>query len=113
MLSMADTPDSPASPSKAPVLTARERSALKARAHALEPVIRIGHAGLTDAAVAAVDRALAAHELIKVKIGEGEREERAAISAAMAARTGAALVQGVGRVIVLWRPRPDEPSDAR
>ena len=62
----------------------------------------------TEAAVAAIDHALTAHELIKVKIGEGEREERAAISTAMAARTGAAVVQGVGRIVVLWRPRPDE-----
>ena len=110
---MVDSHDSPAPVPSAPVLTARERSALKARAHALEPVIRIGHAGLTDAAVTAIDRALAAHELIKVKIGEGEREERGAVSAAIAARTGAALVQGVGRVIVLWRPRPDDPPATR
>ena len=105
---MSSAPDSPPTPPAAPVLTARERSALKARAHALEPVVRIGQAGLTEAAVAAIDHALTAHELIKVKIGEGEREERAAISTAMAARTGAAVVQGVGRIVVLWRPRPDE-----
>lgn len=110
---MADASDSRAPVPPAPVLTARDRSALKARAHGLEPVVRIGHAGLTDAAVAAIDRALTAHELIKVKIGEGEREERAAISAEMATRTGAAVVQGVGRVIVLWRPRPDEPGATR
>ena len=50
--------------------TTRERAALKARAHALEPVVRVGHAGVTDAMVAEVDRALEAHELIKVKIGD-------------------------------------------
>src|SRR4051794_12624517 len=66
--SMTDTPE-PASPQPAPTLTARQRAALKARAHALEPVVRIGHAGVTDAMVAEIDRALEAHELIKVKIG--------------------------------------------
>jgi RNA-binding protein len=100
--------DAPNSPPPAPTLTTRERAHLKARAHALEPVVRVGHAGLTDAAVASIDRALEAHELIKVRLGEGEREERAEMSAAIGARTGAALVQRVGRVLVLWRPRPIE-----
>ncbi len=49
-------------------LTARERASLKARAHALEPVVQSGSAGLTDKLVAEVDRALTAHELIKVKV---------------------------------------------
>lgn len=103
---MPDTPD-PALPRPAPPLTTRERAALKARAHALEPVVRVGHAGVTDAMVAAIDRALEAHELIKVKIGEGDRDERGAHTETIAARTGAAIVQRVGRVLVLWRPRPE------
>jgi RNA-binding protein len=109
MLPMTDAHDQPVSARAAPALTARERAALKARAHPLEPLIRIGHAGVTDAAVAAIDRALEAHELIKVKLGEGERDDRNEMRTAITARTGAALVQSVGRVIVLWRPRPDEP----
>jgi len=103
---MPDMPD-PATPRPAPSLTTRERAALKARAHALEPVVRVGHAGVTDAMVAEIDRALEAHELIKVKIGEGDRDTRRDHAATMAARTGAAVVQSVGRVLVLWRPRPE------
>jgi putative YhbY family RNA-binding protein len=49
-------------------LSCSERARLKARAHALEPVVRIGHAGVTAEVVAEVDRALSAHELIKVSI---------------------------------------------
>jgi RNA-binding protein len=107
---MADVPNVPL---PAPSLTTRERAHLKARAHALEPVVRVGHAGLTDAAVASIDRALEAHELIKVRLGDGDREERAEAGSAIAARTGAALVQRVGRVLVLWRPRPVEHEPAR
>lgn len=110
---MTDAHDQPGPVRPAPSLTARERAALKARAHPLEPLIRIGHAGVTDAAVAAIDRALDAHELIKVKLGEGEREDRDRMRTTICARTGSALVQGVGRVIVLWRPRPDEPPAGR
>jgi len=89
-------------------LTSRQRAHLKARAHALEPLVQIGHAGVQDTVVAAVDTALTAHELIKVKINDAERDERVEISEALSERTGAAIVQRVGKVVVLWRPRPEE-----
>lgn len=90
-----------------PSLTARERAHLKARAHALEPVVQLGSAGVTDAVVTEVDRALSAHELIKVKIA-GERDERAATGDELCARTGATAVHRVGKILILWRPRPAE-----
>jgi RNA-binding protein len=89
-------------------LTNRERSHLKARAHALEPVVQVGHAGLTDRVLAEIDRALTAHELIKVRIGVADRAERAALCETICARTGAAEVLRVGKVLGLWRPRPEE-----
>jgi len=89
-------------------LTARERAHLKARAHALEPRVQIGHGGLTDAVVTEIERALAAHELIKVKILGDDRHEREAIGDAICEKTGAAPVQRVGKVVVLWRPRDDK-----
>lgn len=89
-------------------LTARERAALKARAHSMEPVVHVGHGGLTDAVIAEIDRNLTAHELIKVRAGAAERDERQAILDAISARTDAAVVQTVGKVLVLWRPRPPE-----
>lgn len=88
------------------LLTPRERADLKARAHALEPVVQVGQAGLSDALVAEVDRALLAHELIKVKLGGADRETRASLTQDLCARTGAAEVQQVGKIVVLWRPRP-------
>ena len=92
-------------------LTARERAHLKARAHALEPRVQIGHGGLTDAVVREIDRALTAHELIKVKI-LAERDTRGEIAGQICVRVEAALVQQVGKVVVLWRPKPDEPAAA-
>jgi RNA-binding protein len=87
-------------------LTARERAHLKARAHALEPVVQTGGAGITDAVVAEVDRTLTAHELIKVRVGTDDREERVAMGDELCARTGATAVHRVGKVLILWRPRP-------
>ena len=92
-------------------LTTKERSHLKARAHALEPVVHVGHGGLTEAVFAEIEKALTAHELIKVRAGAAERDERASILEAICARTGAAHVQSVGKVMVLWRPAPDEPDE--
>jgi RNA-binding protein len=92
-------------------LTARERAHLKSRAHALEPVVHVGQGGASDAVVAEVDRALAAHGLIKVKINDSDRDARQGIAAAISARTDAAKVHQVGKIVVLWRPEPpDEPE---
>ena len=88
-------------------LTPRERASLKGRAHALEPIVHVGQSGLTDAVVRETERALAAHELIKVKIGAADRVERAQLGVALCQRTDAAAVQSVGKVLVLWRPHDE------
>ena len=89
-------------------LTPRERTALKGRAHGLEPIVQVGQAGLTDAVVAETERALNAHELIKVRIGGADRSERTALIEQLCARTDAAPVQSVGKIVVLWRPRDED-----
>ncbi len=93
-------------------LTPRQRAQLKARAHALEPIVQLGQAGLTDAVVAEADRALAAHALIKIRVGGADRDARVVMVEELCARVDAALVQRVGRVAVLWRPRPDDDAEA-
>jgi RNA-binding protein len=90
-------------------LTPRERAHLKGRAHPLEPVVQVGQAGLSDAVLLELDRALTAHGLIKVRINGTVRQERQALAEAICARTDAALVHQVGKVIVVWRPTPLEP----
>ena len=89
-------------------LSPRERAHLKARAHHLEPTVHVGHGGLTDAVAAEIERALTAHELIKVRMAAADRHAREALSEAICARTDAAQVQRVGKVLVLWRPAPLE-----
>ena len=94
-------------------LTARERAHLKARAHGLEPVVHAGTSGVTDRLVAEVDRALTAHELIKVKVNTDDRADRFAIGDEICVRTGAAAVHRVGKIVVLWRPRPEAQGSTR
>ena len=92
-------------------LTPRERAHLKARAHALEPIVQIGQGGLSEPVAVELERALAAHELIKVKINAADRDQRHALAEAICTRTGAAAVQQVGKVLVLWRPAPVDDGD--
>jgi len=70
--------------------------------------VQIGHGGLSASVIAEIDRALTAHELIKVKILGDDRGEREAVGDAICAQTDAAPVQRVGKVVVLWRPKPEK-----
>lgn len=88
-----------------PTLSTKERSHLKARAHALEPVLVVGQAGATAALVAEVDRALTAHELIKIRIGGDDRAARVALGDTIATATDAVVVHRVGKIVILWRAR--------
>ena len=90
------------------MLTPLERKALKAKAHKLEPVVQIGAKGLTEEVIGEIDRALKAHELIKVRAGSLERDARDVAFGAICERTGAESVQQVGKVCVLFRKKPDD-----
>jgi len=93
-------------------LTRDERLRLRARAHHLNPVVLLGAAGLTEAVLKETDRALTAHELIKVRIPGDDRDERESICMQLADRLGAARVQVIGKLLVLYRPRPEEAEPA-
>jgi RNA-binding protein len=93
----------------APELSERQRRHLRGLAHPLKPVVRLGSAGLTEAVAREAARALADHELIKVRAPGGDREAREALFGALAVRTGSALVHRIGNVAVLYRPHPQLP----
>ena len=93
----------------APQLSERQRKHLRGLAHALQPVVRLGNAGLTEALVRETARALKDHELIKVKAPGGDRAARDALIEGLAQRSGSALVQRIGNVAVLYRPRATLP----
>jgi RNA-binding protein len=80
---------------------------LKARAHKLEPVVQIGGKGLTGEVLAEIDRALTAHELIKVRAGAAERHERDQMLLEICEKTRAEAVQQVGKVFVFYRKSDD------
>ena len=94
-------------------LSPAERRALKARAHALEPTVMIGSSGLTVAVAGEIDRNLTAHELIKVRVMVDNRTDRENILKRLCDEVGAAPVQHIGKVLVVYRPKPESPPKPR
>jgi len=92
-----------------PELSPARRRELKARAHALDPVVRIGEAGLSPTVLAEIDRGLKSHELIKVRVNGADRPGREAILEEICGQTGAQPVQHIGKILVVFRENP-EPS---
>jgi RNA-binding protein len=89
------------------VLAPAERKALKAKAHRLDPVVQIGDNGLTEQVIAEIERALRAHELIKVRAGSLDRPSREQVFQSICDKTQAEAVQHIGKVLVLYRRRTD------
>ncbi|HZN25699.1 MAG TPA: ribosome assembly RNA-binding protein YhbY [Burkholderiales bacterium] len=93
-------------------LTSAERRALRARAHHLKPVVIVGDAGLTPEVAREIDVGLKSHELIKIRVSGEERGSRKELILAICEATGAQPVQHIGKILVVYRPRPEEPEEA-
>ena len=88
-------------------LTPAERSALRAEAHGLNPVVMIGEAGLTESVMKEIATSLDAHGLIKVRVFGDDREARVAMYEQISTELDAAPVQHIGKLLVLYRPKKD------
>jgi RNA-binding protein len=87
-------------------LSIAERKAHRAEAHHLDPVVMVGTEGLTPAVKREVDAALNAHGLIKVRVFSDDRGQREEMLLTLADELGAAPIQHIGKLFVLWRPKP-------
>jgi RNA-binding protein len=85
-------------------LTPAQRRFLKAQAHGLNPVVMIGDAGLSEAVLKEAEATLARHELIKIKVHSDDRDSREALLAELCNQLGAAPVQHIGKILVIYRP---------
>ncbi len=86
-------------------LNERQKKHLRGLGHALHPLVSLGQHGLTDAVVSELDRALTDHELVKVRVRLGEREERNQAFSDLGTRTRSALIARVGHVGLYFRPK--------
>lgn len=80
---------------------------LKARAHSLKPVVIIGQKGVTSAVIASIGEALDIHELIKIRLPVSEKVAQVARIAQLASELAAEVVGSIGRVLILYRRRPE------
>ncbi|MES9961290.1 MAG: ribosome assembly RNA-binding protein YhbY [Sedimenticola sp.] len=83
---------------------------LKGLAHSLKPVVMVGQHGLTEGVFNELEIALDAHELIKVRISAGDRDERDEMLAVLVEKSSAELVQRIGNIAVLYRHNPKKPK---
>lgn len=92
-------------------LTIAHRRELKAQAHALNPVVMIGKTGLSPSVIAELDRGLSSHELIKIKVQIDDRVIRNAFFEEICQKLDAAPVQHIGKIFVIYRPKPEEADE--
>jgi RNA-binding protein len=90
-------------------LTNKQRKHLRALAHPLKATVQIGDRGISSAVVGKVVEELEHHELIKVRIGESDVTAKDA-AVILADQTGAAVVQVIGKVVVLYQRRAKKPA---
>ncbi|WP_051919407.1 ribosome assembly RNA-binding protein YhbY [Basilea psittacipulmonis] len=91
-------------------IDSKKRSELKATAHSLKPVVLIGDAGLTPSVLKEVDTNLTAHGLIKVRVAGDEREARIEILNEICESLSAAKVALLGKILILYRPKPEKQT---
>ncbi len=84
-------------------LSVEQRKYLKGLAHSLKPVVMIGAQGLTEAVIKETGHALAAHELIKVRVLGDDRAAREAWFGELCAAVDAAPVQHIGKLLLLYK----------
>lgn len=87
-----------------------EKRFLRALAHHLEPVLHVGKEGISPAVLRQLDEVLERHELVKVKVQREAPVEAREAAERLAQAAGASVAQVVGRVVVLYRERREEPT---
>jgi putative YhbY family RNA-binding protein len=86
-------------------LSPAQRKAHRAKAHPLKPVIMIGNDGFTPAVAKEIERALASHALIKIRVLGDDRDARDEMLLAICDQLNAAPIQHIGKLLVIWRPQ--------
>jgi RNA-binding protein len=100
----------PTSPKKRALMPSTKlRKALRAAGHHLSPVVQVGKEGVSEAVLAQLDAQLAAHELVKVKIGTESPEDRFEAAERLGGAAGAQVAQILGRTVLVYRKHPEKP----
>lgn len=88
-------------------MTGRRRRELRGKGQRLEPAVFVGDAGITDGVLRALDEALRAHELVKVRMRQPA--DKKAMAAELGAASGATVLGLVGHTVLLYREKSGDP----
>ena len=94
-------------------ISSEQRRALRARAHALNPVVAISQNGLTESVLKEISVSLESHELIKIRVFNDDRALREKFLATICEQLAAAPVQHIGKLLVIWRPGAESAKAAK
>lgn len=92
------------------MLSSGDKKALKSIANTLDVKYQLGKSGITDTAVDMFDKALTAHELIKIDVMKSVTTEIMELALDISSKTKAEIVNVIGRTIVLYRKNPKNPK---
>ena len=88
-------------------MTSKVRAQLRSQAQSLSPVVMVGHEGITEGVIAALDAALTDHELVKVRFQDFKEMVRD-LSVQLSNKTSSALVSTTGFTAVFYRKNPEK-----
>lgn len=90
-------------------LKGKQKRFLRAMGVTMDPILTIGKDGVSENTIVQADGALLARELIKGRVLQTAPVGVEETATEIAERSGAELVQVVGRNFLLYRPNPEKP----
>ena len=90
------------------MLNSKQVAHLKSLSHSLNPVVQIGHKGLTDSVINEIQISIKAHELIKIKLQEKDKNKRKLLLDEICKKINGQAINMIGMQIVIFKP--NEPS---
>ena len=91
-------------------LSSQQVRKLRGYAHSLKVIVTVGNNGLTESVQNEIDNALEQHELLKIRVNAGDRDERDEMINSICEKSGAQLIQRIGHVASLYRANPEMPK---
>ena len=91
------------------MITSKQRAKLRGIANNIDTIFQVGKSGIIDTLVAQIDDALAAREIVKVKVLENAPIGARAAAGEVAEKIGCDIVQVIGTKFVLYKRNNKKP----
>lgn len=92
------------------MITSKQRAYLRSLAQNITPIFQVGKNGVTDNQIEQLINALEARELIKITLLDTTPDDKYSISNEIAEKTGADVVQIIGKKVTLYKRSTNSPK---